>query len=101
MISFTSQFAQSKPITISPQDVNVDTPVAANDATVQGVLGLVYFIAGVVCVVMIVIGGVRYTLSRGEAQQVEGGRNNILFALIGLLIVIMAAAITQLIFDRL
>ena len=98
MVNSAHQFAQ---ITISPKDVNVDTPVAANDSTVQGVLSLVYFIAGIVCVVIIVIGGVRYTLSRGDSGGVESAKNTILYALGGLLVILMASAITQLIFDRL
>lgn len=105
MIKFTHQLAQTSPsasqIQITPQDVNLSNPATADSNTLQTGLGLVYFVAGVLCVVIIIIGGVRYTISRGDSGNVQSAKNTIIYALVGLLVVLMAAAITQLIFDRL
>lgn len=73
--------------------------VAADNATLQDVLGLIYFIAGIVCVLIIVFGGVRYVTSQGEASGVQSAKNTIMFALIGLLVILVASAVTQFVFD--
>jgi hypothetical protein len=41
---------------------------------------------------MIVIGGLRYVVSGGDASQVQGAKNTILYALVGIIIAILAYA---------
>lgn len=53
------------------------------------------FIVGAVSVIMLIIGGLRYVLSSGNATSVEGAKNTILFAIIGLIVAILAFAIVQ------
>lgn len=74
--------------------------IEANNNTLQDVLGLIYFVAGIVCVIMIVFGGVRYVMSQGEASGVVTAKNTVMYSLVGLLVVLVAAAVTQFIFDR-
>lgn len=97
-MSLLQQFAQG--VKISPTEINAPT-VAANDQALQQVLGVVYFIAGIVCVIVIIIAGVRYTTSQGESSNVQKAKNTILFAVVGLVVILVAAAVTQFIFDRL
>lgn len=87
-------------VKISPTEINAPT-VVANDQALQQVLGIVYFIAGIVCVIVIIIGGVRYTISQGESGNVQKAKNTILYAVVGLVVILVAAAVTQFIFDRL
>lgn len=103
MLKQNQIFAQTQvqKIQLTPKDVNLTNPATANNATLQGALGLVYFIAGIVCVVIIIIGGVRYTLSNGEAGNIKSAKNTIIYALAGLVVILLAAAITQFIFGRL
>lgn len=53
------------------------------------------FIVGAVSVIMLIIGGLRYVLSSGNSTSVEGAKNTILFAIIGLIVAILAFAIVQ------
>ena len=50
------------------------------------------FIVGAIAVIMIVIGGLRYVVSGGDATQVQAARNTILYALVGIIIAILAYA---------
>lgn len=50
------------------------------------------FIVGAVAVIMIVIGGLRYVISGGDAAQVQSAKNTILYALVGIIIAILAYA---------
>lgn len=50
------------------------------------------FIVGAIAVIMLIIGGLRYVVSGGDASQVQAAKNTILYALIGVIIAILAYA---------
>jgi hypothetical protein len=50
------------------------------------------FIVGAIAVIMIVIGGLRYVVSGGDATQVQSAKNTILYALVGVIVAILAYA---------
>jgi hypothetical protein len=50
------------------------------------------FIVGAIAVIMIVIGGLRYVISGGDASQVQSAKNTILYALVGIIVAILAYA---------
>ena len=50
------------------------------------------FIVGAIAVIMIVIGGLRYVISGGDATQVQAAKNTILYALVGIIVAILAYA---------
>ncbi|PID31342.1 hypothetical protein CR983_01635 [Candidatus Saccharibacteria bacterium] len=56
------------------------------------VTNILLFIIGAVSVIMLVIGGVRYTISGGDQNQVTAAKNTILYAIIGIVVAIMAYA---------
>lgn len=73
---------------------------ANTQAVLQAALNTVYFIAGSIAVVMIIIGGLNYTTSSGSADKMTKAKNTLLYAIIGLVIVIAAYAITNFIIGR-
>lgn len=62
---------------------------------VRIVLDVISVIAGFIAVIMIIVGGLRYIVSGGNDQAVASAKNNILYALIGLVIVALAQAIVH------
>lgn len=50
---------------------------------------------GIVCVVVMIIGGVNYMTSSGDAAKVKKGKDTILYGLIGLIICVLAFAIVN------
>jgi hypothetical protein len=52
-------------------------------------------VVGIIAVVMIIIGGVKYITSGGDAGNVTGAKNTILYAIIGLVVVALAQIIVQ------
>lgn len=75
-------------------DVNIPK-VAADATTLASVLTWVYMIMGILAVVFIIVGGIRYALSGGEADGVKRAKNTITYAIVGLVLVILAYTITQ------
>lgn len=61
-------------------------------ATVINFLSLV---VGVVAVIMIIVGGFKYITSGGDSGNVTGAKNTILYALIGIIIVVLAQVIIR------
>ena len=61
----------------------------------QSILNVVYFWAGIAAVIVIIISGVYFMISRGEADKIKKAKTALMYAVIGLIIVICAAAITN------
>lgn len=55
----------------------------------------VLFAVGIISVVMLIYGGLRYVLSGGDSKKVTDAKNTILYAIIGLIISILAYAIVN------
>ena len=68
---------------------------------VRSILNTVYLWAGIVAVVVIIISGVFFMISRGEADKVKTAKNALIYAVTGLVIVVSAAAITNFIISAL
>jgi multisubunit Na+/H+ antiporter MnhB subunit len=62
---------------------------------VQTIIGILSFVIGVVSVIMIIVGGIKYVLSNGDASQVTSAKNTILYAVIGLVVALLAYAIVN------
>lgn len=61
----------------------------------QTVINILLFLVGSVAVIMIVVGGVRYTTSNGNASQTKEAKDTILYSVIGLIVAMMAYAIVN------
>ena len=64
------------------------------------VVNVLLFIIGTVSVIMIIIGGIRYTTSNGDSNQVTAAKNTILYAVIGVIVSLLAFAITAFVVDQ-
>jgi len=75
--------------------------VALDQAQVSSLFGGVLAIAGVIAVLFIVIGGYKYVASQGNPQEVQKAKETIIYALVGLVIVMMAFTIVQFVTNNL
>lgn len=66
---------------------------------IKTVVNILLFIIGAIAVIMVVIGGLRYTLSGGDASAVSAAKNTILYAIVGLVVAILAYAIVNFVVD--
>ena len=55
----------------------------------------ILYIVGIVAVIMLIIGGIRYVVSGGDSKKVTDAKNTILYAIIGLIICFLAFAIVN------
>lgn len=80
-------------------------PDSCNDSDlndmIKTIITTVIFAVGMVAVIMIVIGGVNYATSQGDATKVKKGKDTILYGIIGLVIAILAFAIVSFVLSAL
>ena len=62
---------------------------------VQEIINRVILVLGIVAVIFIVLGGVGYMTSAGDAAKLKKAKDTILYAVIGLIICVLAYAITN------
>jgi hypothetical protein len=61
----------------------------------QNIVNILLYVLGAIAVIMIVIGGIRYATSNGDAGSVKSAKDTILYSVIGLIVAIMAYAIVN------
>lgn len=63
--------------------------------TVTAILNVLSIIAGVAGVIMIIVSGLRYITSGGDAQSVSGAKRTLIYAIVGLVVVAFAQFIVR------
>lgn len=74
--------------------------LTGQDGMVTNIINLMLFIIGILCVIMIIWGGIRYTISNGAGDKVKDAKNTILYAVVGLVIAIIAYALVNWVFQN-
>lgn len=65
------------------------------ESAVVGIINGVIGVLALVCVVVIIIGGVNYMTSSGDAGKVKKAKDTILYGVIGMIVCILAFAIVN------
>lgn len=65
------------------------------DGVFTQVTNIVLYIVGIISVLMLVWGGLRYILSGGDSKKITDAKNTILYAIVGLIISVLAYAIVR------
>lgn len=69
-------------------------------STIKLVVNVISMIVGVVAVIMIIWGGMKYITSGGESNKITSAKNTIIYALIGLIIVALAQFIVRFVLSK-
>jgi len=79
------------------QDADAESTV---NSILTDVINIFSLVVGVVSVIMIIIGGLRYITSGGDSNNVSAAKNTILYAIVGLVIVALAQLIVRFVLAR-
>ena len=85
---------------------NVSSQVCASTSDnasvyIKRIINTLFFVLGAIAVVMIIISGIRYATSAGNATQVTAAKNTLLYSVIGLAVAIFAYAIVGFVVNQL
>ena len=63
--------------------------------TIKSVINIMIYVTGVIAVIMIILGGIKYTVSSGDSSAITSAKNTIMYAVIGVVVAILAFAIVN------
>ena len=72
-----------------------------NNGVFKQVTNTVLYIVGIIAVIMLIIGGIKYVVSGGDSKKVTDAKNTVLYAIIGLVIAFLAFAIVNFVISAL
>lgn len=70
------------------------------DSIIEWAINIFSVIVGVIAVVMIIVGGLKYITSGGDSGDITGAKNTILYAVVGLVIVALAQFIVHFVLSK-
>ena len=71
------------------------TRIVGIDGTFNNIINTILYVAGIVAVAMLIFGGIRFMISRGDKDKVQKAKNTVIYAIIGLILVIFSYAIVN------
>ena len=84
---------------ICDRDKN-SNPISGSNGILLRATSIISYVVGIVCVIIIVVGAIRYIVSQGDSTTVKSVKNQIIYALIGLIVTIAARSIIIFVINR-
>lgn len=79
----------------------VPTELFGNTGIITNITNTLLAVVGIIAVVMLIYGGIRYIISGGDQKKVTDAKNTILYAIIGLIISLLSYAIINFVLNSL
>jgi hypothetical protein len=76
-------------------------PISGTGGILIRASNIIAVVTGVAASIMIIIAGIRYTMSQGDAKSVSGAKNQIIYSLVGIVVVILARSIIVFVVNKL
>lgn len=77
-----------------------DTPTRIEDV-IANIINVLLFVVGVTAVIMLIVGGIRYITSGGSQENVTKAKNTIIYAIVGIVVAVVAYALVNFVVTRL
>lgn len=71
----------------------------AGDGIFRTITNVLLFLIGAISVIMLIIGGIKYTVSGGDSSAVTSAKNTILYAIVGIIVAVLAFAVVNFVID--
>lgn len=65
----------------------------SGDGIFKTITNVLLFLIGAISVIMLIVGGIRYVVSGGDSTAVQNAKNTILYAIVGIVVAILAYAV--------
>jgi|SRR3989344_9803 len=83
---------------------NCDTTTSGAQGSLNRIVKLIVnlfsVVVGIIAVIFIIIGGIKYVTSGGEANNITAAKNTIMYAIVGLVVVALAQLIVRFVLGR-
>lgn len=75
-------------------------PLVGKGGILNNVANILATVGGIIVVIMIIVGGIKYVTSSGDSAQAASAKNTIIYGLIGLIVIILARSIVGFVLTR-
>lgn len=84
----------------SSETTTPDKAASKADSTITNIVNLLSVAGGILAVIMLIVGGLRYILSGGDSNKVTSAKNTIVYALVGVVIIAVAQVLVKTVVDK-
>jgi len=94
--------AASNPVQDGAEDARGDgmpAELVGPDGIFTQITNTILYAVGIISILMLIYGGLRYVISGGDSKKVTDAKNTILYAIIGLIVAILSFAIVNFIIN--
>ena len=77
------------------QGKDQSTDLFGTEGIFRTITNVLLFLIGAISVIMLIIGGIRYTVSGGDSTAVTSAKNTILYAVVGIVVALLAYAVVN------
>lgn len=96
-VKANSTVCQEQKKTQTPENNSIYGP----DGVITKIVNIIALVAGVAAVIFIIIGGIKYILSSGDPASITSAKNTIVYAIVGVVVVIAARTIIAFVINKL
>lgn len=75
-------------------------PISGENGVLMKAVDIISYMSGFAAVLMIIIGGLKFVTSNGDANSVNSARNTIIYALIGVVVLLLCQTIVKFVIRR-
>jgi len=75
-------------------------PLTGPNGTLTKVASALGIVAGIVAVIFVIVGGIKYIFSGGDSSAISSAKNTILYALVGLVVAVLAREIIMFVLGK-
>lgn len=68
-------------------------PISGNDGVLMLVVNILSAVVGIAAVIMIIVSGISYMTSQGDSSKIQSAKNTIIYAVVGLIVVLLSRTI--------
>jgi hypothetical protein len=79
---------------------STENPVTGDNGLLSKITNIVAAVAGAAAVILILVSGIRFITAGGDANQASSARRTLIYALVGLVVIVLARAIIALVISK-
>ncbi len=76
------------------------TPEVRINSTITKIINYLSLVGGILAVIFLIVGGYKYITSGGDANKTSSAKSTIVYALIGLVVVVLAQVVVRFVLNR-
>lgn len=105
-VDISSEVCSTSPRPAICDDINaVDgtestNPLYGPDGVLTSAVNILSILAGVAAVIMLILGGIKMALGQGDPGKISGARNQIIYALVGIAVAVVAQGVVRLVLNN-